>query len=75
MMCRLATQGVKVPPGFATTALGEIIASVLDELGAGKAPLLEACRRCYVSLFTDRAISYRQAKGFDHLKVALSVRV
>ena len=25
-----------------------------------------ACRRCYASLFTDRAISYRQAKGFDH---------
>jgi pyruvate,water dikinase len=37
--------------------------------------LLEACRRCYASLFTDRAISYRQAKGFDHLKVALSVGV
>jgi len=41
----------------------------------GEAALLEACRRCYASLFTDRAISYRQAKGFDHLKVALSVGV
>jgi len=37
--------------------------------------LLDACRRCYASLFTDRAISYRQAKNFDHLKVALSIGV
>jgi pyruvate,water dikinase len=41
----------------------------------GAKALLNACRRCYASLFTDRAISYRQAKGFDHLKVALSVGV
>jgi pyruvate, water dikinase len=41
----------------------------------GARPLLDACRRCYASLFTDRAISYREAKGFDHLKVALSVGV
>ncbi|MCC5971621.1 MAG: phosphoenolpyruvate synthase, partial [Pararhodobacter sp.] len=41
----------------------------------GPEALLEACRRCYASLFTDRAISYREAKGFDHLKVALSVGV
>ncbi len=41
----------------------------------GEAALLDACRRCYASLFTDRAISYRQTKGFDHMKVALSVGV
>ncbi|MGF6697292.1 pyruvate,water dikinase [Paraburkholderia sp. MM5496-R1] len=41
----------------------------------GERALLEACRRCYASLFTDRAISYRQAKGFDDLKVALSIGV
>ena len=41
----------------------------------GTTALLDACRRCYASLFTDRAISYRQAKGFDHLKVALSIGV
>jgi pyruvate,water dikinase len=41
----------------------------------GEQALLEACRRCFASLFTDRAISYRTAKGFDHLKVALSVGV
>jgi pyruvate,water dikinase len=42
---------------------------------AGDAALLNACRRCYASLFTDRAISYRKAKGFDHMKVALSIGV
>ncbi|WP_374615050.1 phosphoenolpyruvate synthase [Sphingorhabdus sp.] len=42
---------------------------------SGEQALLDACRRCYASLFTDRAISYRDAKGFDHLKVALSVGV
>jgi pyruvate,water dikinase len=41
----------------------------------GEEALLDACRRCYASLFTDRAISYRQAKGFDHLKIALSIGV
>jgi len=41
----------------------------------GETALLDACRRCYASLFTDRAISYRQAKGFDHMKIALSVGV
>jgi pyruvate,water dikinase len=41
----------------------------------GEAALLEAGRRCFASLFTDRAISYRQAQGFDHLGVALSIGV
>lgn len=41
----------------------------------GEAALLDACRRCYASLFTDRAISYRQAKGFDNMKIALSIGV
>jgi dephospho-CoA kinase len=41
----------------------------------GEAELLEACRRCYASLFTDRAITYRKEHGFDDLKVALSVGV
>ena len=160
MVGHLASQGVRVPPGFATTAdaywqfvtandLMKTIIGLLDDLVAGKAPLsevglairraflraewpkdieaaitaayaelctrsgkqdadvavrssataedlpdasfagqqetflnirgdaalLNACRRCYASLFTDRAISYRQAKGFDHVKVALSIGV
>ncbi|MEO9899176.1 MAG: PEP/pyruvate-binding domain-containing protein, partial [Nisaea sp.] len=41
----------------------------------GKRALLDACRRCFASLFTDRAISYRQAQGFDHMDVALSIGV
>lgn len=41
----------------------------------GESALLETCKRCFASLFTDRAISYRTDKGFDHLKVALSVCV
>ncbi|MGO4186597.1 phosphoenolpyruvate synthase [Pseudarthrobacter sp. TAF60_1] len=42
---------------------------------SGERELLEACRKCYASLFTDRAISYREIKGFDHLEVALSIGV
>lgn len=41
----------------------------------GRDALLDACRRCYASLFTDRAISYRNVQGFDHLQVALSIGV
>jgi pyruvate,water dikinase len=42
---------------------------------SGEEALLEACRNCYASLFTDRAISYRAVQGFDHMQVALSVGV
>ena len=42
---------------------------------AGESELLEACRDCYASLFTDRAITYREEQGFDHMDVALSVGV
>jgi len=41
----------------------------------GEHELIDACRKCYASLFTDRAISYRIDKGFDHMKVALSAGV
>jgi pyruvate,water dikinase len=41
----------------------------------GEDDLLEACRKCYASLFTDRAITYREEQGFDHMQVALSVGV
>jgi pyruvate,water dikinase len=37
--------------------------------------LVEACRQCFASVFTDRAIVYRNANGFDHLKIGLSVGV
>lgn len=41
----------------------------------GDHELLDACKKCFASLFTDRAISYRVDKGFDHFKVALSIGV
>lgn len=41
----------------------------------GEAELIDACKKCFASLFTDRAISYRVDKGFDHLSVALSIGV
>ncbi|WP_286166825.1 phosphoenolpyruvate synthase [Arthrobacter sp. AQ5-05] len=41
----------------------------------GEPALLDACRRAYASLFTDRAISYRDIMGFGQLDVALSVGV
>ncbi|MEH1987396.1 phosphoenolpyruvate synthase [Nostoc sp.] len=37
--------------------------------------VLAACHKCFASLFTDRAISYRHAKGFDHFSIALAVGV
>ena len=42
---------------------------------SGEAALLDACRRCFASLFTDRAIHYRIDQGFDHFKVALSIGI
>ncbi len=41
----------------------------------GDEQLIEACKKCIASLFTDRAIVYRMEQGFDHFKVALSVGV
>jgi pyruvate,water dikinase len=41
----------------------------------GLQSLLESCHKCFASIFTDRAISYRQIKGFDHFNIALSVGV
>ncbi len=39
------------------------------------AAVIQACQRCYVSLFNDRAIKYRIDNGFNHMQVALSVGV
>ena len=57
-------------PGASFAGLHETFLNI-----RGDAALLDACRRCFASLFRDRAISYRHAKGFDHLKIALSVGV
>jgi pyruvate, water dikinase len=47
--------------------------SFLNVVGEGA--LVDACRRCFASLFTDRAITYREERGFDHMEIALSVGV
>jgi len=41
----------------------------------GEYSLIESCKKCIASLFTNRAISYREDKGFDHMDIALSVGV
>lgn len=47
--------------------------SYLNVRGANA--LIEQCKKCFASLFTDRAIAYRAEHGFDHLKVALSIGI
>jgi pyruvate,water dikinase len=42
---------------------------------SGEEELLKAVRKCISSLFLDRAIVYREEKGFDHFKIALSVGI
>ena len=42
---------------------------------SGSGELLHSCRQIFASLFTNRAISYRTDKGFDHMSVALSIGV
>ena len=41
----------------------------------GDKAVLAACTKCFASLFTDRAIIYREEQGFDHMEVALSVGI
>jgi pyruvate,water dikinase len=41
----------------------------------GNEELLLACKKCFASIFTNRAISYREDKKFDHFRVALSIGI
>jgi pyruvate,water dikinase len=41
----------------------------------GEYALIQACKKCFASLFTNRAISYRAHRGFDHFQVALSIGI
>jgi pyruvate,water dikinase len=41
----------------------------------GNHALIEACKKCFASLFTNRAISYREDKKFDHFSIGLSIAV
>jgi pyruvate, water dikinase len=47
--------------------------TILNVRGDGR--LIESCHECYASLWTDRAISYRVSKGFDHFDLALSIGI
>jgi pyruvate,water dikinase len=81
--CQLETEyGTEVAVAVRSSATAEDLPtasfagqheSFLNVCGAHD--LFEACRRCFASIFTDRAISYRIDNGFDHFKVALSVGV
>lgn len=42
---------------------------------AGGETLIEACKKCFASLYTDRAIRYRVDQGFDHFDIALSLGI
>ena len=42
---------------------------------SGDEQVLKACKQCFASLYTDRAIVYRQEQGFEHQQVALSIGV
>lgn len=77
-----AEGGANVPVAVRSSATAEDLPDAsfagqqetfLNVIGEGS--LLDACKRCYASLFTDRAISYRQMQGFAHDQVALSVGV
>jgi pyruvate, water dikinase len=41
----------------------------------GEKAVLKAVQNCFASLYTDRAIKYREDNGFDHTKIALSVGI
>src|SRR5690606_12182003 len=41
----------------------------------GKEKVVQYVQKCFASLFTDRAIKYREDQGFDHMKVAVSAGV
>jgi pyruvate,water dikinase len=44
-------------------------------LNVREAQLIESCKKCFASLFTNRAISYREDKNFDHFSIGLSIGV
>ncbi|MBL7053748.1 phosphoenolpyruvate synthase [Patescibacteria group bacterium] len=74
------TQAVDVAVRSSATAEDMPSASFAGQMDThlnikGKKQLLEAVQKCMASLFTDRAIVYRQTKGFDHLKVAISIGI
>jgi len=78
--CKQETQAVDVAVRSSATAEDLPDASFAGQQETylnvfGVQDVIDSCHRCFASIFTDRAISYRTIKGFDHFKVALSVGV
>jgi len=71
--CDVAVRSSATAEDLATASFAGQHESYLNISGSEN--LLEAIKKSMSSLFTDRAISYREEKGFEHLKIALSVGV
>lgn len=69
----LSGQSVSVPSGFESAEY--LPTASFASQHRGDESLLDACRRDFASLFTDRAIHYRMNRGVDHFKVSLSIGV
>ncbi|MEW5759713.1 MAG: phosphoenolpyruvate synthase [Candidatus Thermoplasmatota archaeon] len=79
-MCERYGKGVDVAVRSSATAEDLADASFAGQQETflnikGEEALLSACMKCFASLFTDRAISYREDKGFNHFDVSLSIAV
>jgi pyruvate,water dikinase len=78
-MCRKYRRKVLVAVRSSATAEDLPDASFAGQqetyLNVGRDKLIDSVKKCFASLFTDRAISYRDDKGFDHFKVKLSVGI
>lgn len=72
-MCEVAVRSSATAEDLPDASFAGQQDTILNVRGENR--LLEACRQCFASLWTDRAISYRQNKDFDHFDVALSVGV
>ncbi|HEY0320223.1 MAG TPA: phosphoenolpyruvate synthase [Pyrinomonadaceae bacterium] len=71
--CEVAVRSSATAEDLADASFAGQQDTILNVLGEDH--LIEACHRCFASLWTDRAISYRAARGFNHFDVALSVCV
>ncbi|HEX3187082.1 MAG TPA: phosphoenolpyruvate synthase [Pyrinomonadaceae bacterium] len=79
-LCDRTTRGCEVAVRSSATAEDLPEASFAGQQDTilnvrGEDRLIEACHRCFASLWTDRAISYRASRGFDHFDVSLAIGV
>lgn len=71
--CRVAARSSATAEDLPTASFAGLQETFLNIGDEGT--LLEACKKCFASLFTERAISYREERGFEHLQVALSIGI